>query len=114
MDDLKDSRAKVIVVGILIPMGLAGLALWNAVTGWVYWLADKYRGDMWGGFIFSFDDPWRVWGTVSFKLGLAGGLFSWFALANFESTERWAQLYLLISIIAAMCGFLAAVVGFFI
>ncbi len=110
---LKDSPFKMAVVGYGMPACILVVVVINFVIGTVYWPAGRYEvGDSFGGLMQSYPFGWRFAGVVTLKIGLAGVLFSWFALANYERTERWTHPALLASIIVIGLGFTGLAVGF--
>jgi len=113
MEGFKDSPASVFGMGFLVPILIIAVVICNVVNGEGYYPADNFEGQLLDGLIVVYDDPWRFCGTILVKLGIAGGIFSWFALANFDRTEDRAQEYLLISIVVAVVGLLGLVVSLF-
>ncbi|MDH3584108.1 MAG: hypothetical protein OER86_07825 [Phycisphaerae bacterium] len=112
MDGLKDSSTTIMCAGILAPVGLTALSMYNLLAWKVFWPHD-------GEDITPFDvtvytGTWHVVGTVIFKLGLAGVLLSWFCLANFDRTDRYAQLMTVTAGIIGLVGGIIACVGFFV
>lgn len=115
MGGSKDSGIEQLWAGIILPSAILVLALFNLITGRVYWLAGRSRvpSDH-RVFIFQvFWDGWHVTGTILFKLGIAGALVAWFLMANHTETERFARPCLIGSIVVAVTGFAIHAIGYF-
>ncbi len=112
-DHLKDPGHIVILLGYCAPLFFLSIAVINLSIGRVFLPYDRYPGDSFDGLSQSYTDAWRVYGVVTMKIGFAAAFFSWYALANYERTERWAQVVLLISIIIVALGVIATSIGYF-
>ena len=104
MTGFKDSTPRVVCAGILLPVAMVALVLFNAIASRVYWPA---RGE-----INVFTDAWRVTGTIVLKLGFALAFVSWFLFANLERTEGFVEPCLAISVIACVTGLALCLVPF--
>ena len=106
MHGFKDTPIDELWLGIVLPAVLTVLIFFNLITMTVYWPTNRvYLFDM-------YQDQPRVIGTVLFKLGLAGGLVSWFLMANHRPTERLATPGLIVSIVLTLVGLVLFAFGF--
>ncbi|GEM_PF-3065537 len=117
MDGPRDSREKAVVLGILVPIAVVVLALWNLGTGQVYFPPKRmglHLGEMHSsGLFIVYRDAWIVWGTIVLKLGCAGALVSVFGLGNWERFEdradaalRWSTGVMAGGLVIVAYGFL--------
>ncbi len=111
---LKDSTLKMVLVGYLIPIGILAVVIGNFIIGEVAWPAGRLSGNVCDGYFQTYGDLWHFIGTIMMKLGFAGALFSWYALANHSRTERWAHVCLLSSIVIIVVGMVLHSIGFFV
>ena len=112
-DHLKDSDHIVFLFGYCVPLAFYTIAIVNICLGRVYLPYDRFPGDALWGLSQSYTKAWHVCGVVAMKIGMGSAFFSWYALANYERTERWAQLALLLSIIVIALGLIATSIGYF-
>lgn len=114
-EGLRDSASKMVVVGYACPLCLVAIVIANIAVGRVYVLPGRSSlGNALGGLLQSYPYGWPFLGVVTAKLGLAASLFSWYALANYQSTERWAQPALLASIVVVALGVCLFGIGLFV
>ncbi len=113
-DHLKDAGHIVFLLGFALPLIFLTVAVINLYIGRVFlpYERGRYPGDFLDGLSQSYSDAWRVYGVVSMKIGMAAAFFSWYALANYERTERWAQVAILISIVVVILGLVATCIGY--
>lgn len=102
----KDTPDTIPTAAFIAPGIILAVVLVNCAVGEVYWPA-KHR------LVDAYHDSWRFWGTILFKLGMAGGLFAWYGMANWNRTLRAALPTLAASIAIAGLGLLAFCIGFF-
>ncbi|MCB9851107.1 MAG: hypothetical protein H6817_10440 [Phycisphaerales bacterium] len=112
-EHLKDSRFKTVVVGYLVPLLICLAVVGNCLAGRVYLPAGRFSGDMWDGLVQSWPIGLRFYGVIVLKLGFAGAFFSWYGLANHNSTERYSVLCLLAAVIVSVAGLLIYSVSWF-
>lgn len=116
MDGPKDSREKAIVLGLLCPLLIVALVVWNLKSGQVYFPPVRQRrllGEMHSsGLVMVYRNAWIVWGTVALKLGFAGALSSIFGVANWERFEDSADAALRCSLGIMVCGLAIVAYGF--
>ena len=106
---LKDSLTKAVLIGLVTPALLLGIAICNLSLRRVYWPADR---DTSLELVQTFDAFWIVAGTVMLKVGAAGVLFAWYWMANIERLERFCLGVGFSSIALAIAGLIIACVGF--
>jgi hypothetical protein len=105
----RDTPDRIPFFGFVVPAVIPLLVAFNLVRGEVYW-PDKHAGAR----LFTvYRDAWRFWGTIGFKIGMAGGIFAWSGLANFPRYDRYATPVLVGSIIAAVLGLTSFCMGMF-
>jgi hypothetical protein len=109
MDGLKDKPLTAFCLGVLLPSIIGVIVICNLVAWRVYW--PRERGSM--RMFRTYTQNTCVIGTVLFKLGIVGGLVSWFLLANIERTEFMVQISLHISIAVAVAGLIVHFIGVF-
>jgi hypothetical protein len=95
-------------LGEIVPTLLFLLVVINVATGRIWW---PDRGP---NLLTVYTKLPVVIGVIMLKLGFAGGLFSWYLLAEFDRTEHLALPGLSISIACAGLGCLLFIVGFLI
>jgi hypothetical protein len=102
----RDTRDRIPFFGLIVPAMILLVVGFNLVRGEVYWPDKRHAFAV-------YRDVWRLWGTIGFKMGMAGGIFSWFAVANFPRYDRLAVPILVGSIVVAVAGLTAFCLGMF-
>ncbi len=102
----RDAPDRIPFFGFVVPAMILLLVTFNLARGEVYWPEKRHAFAI-------YRDAWRFWGTISFKVGLAGGIFAWFALANSPRCDRYAIPILVGAIAVAVAGLVVFCVGMF-
>jgi hypothetical protein len=97
-------------LGEIVPTLLVLLVGINVATGRVWW-PDQ---GAYPNYFMAYTKLPMVIGAIMLKLGLAGGLFSWYLLAELDRTEHLALPGLSVSIACAGIGCVLFIVGIFI
>ncbi len=113
-DHLKDSRFKIVLLGVIVPAGLLAAIAANVVLGRVILPADRFAGDMLDGLIQSYPPGWQFAGILTMKAGFAGVCICWYLLANTARCERWAQPATFAAIVVVALGVVILGIGFFV
>lgn len=107
-EGLKNTKTSSLILGIILPLLLLGIIIYNLCYFEViaikpyehsYDQNDHIAPSVRRIFI-AYYDVCHVWGVVIMKLGLAGILFSWHYIANFDKWELryYTAIYFLIVI----------------
>ena len=104
MDGHWDCRTRIVLAGLIVPTAILLLVAFNIATGTVYWPPlYPYTDLVWGVFT-TFDDAWRVAGTVLAKVAVGSTLFCHFVVGNSSRFGQWSRLCVLVSAGLALVG----------
>lgn len=114
---MKDTKYVQILLGIVVPLCLVVVVIYNLAT-WTVFLVEVPRRLgiirlLRHGRGVAITDSYSVVGVVLIKISLAGALASWFWFANRDETEHWGPTGLVISGGVAVIGLVVVVIGVF-
>jgi hypothetical protein len=105
---LKDSTARAILLGAVLPAAILILVIHNLVSGQAYCFGG--RGDP---FIVVYTKFWFVLAASTLELGAAGVLITWYGLANVQRFESWCEPAGIVSAVILIVGVILLFVSFF-
>lgn len=97
MNGQKDAPREMFWGGIVAPAALLALVAFNLTSHRVYWPTRYGHGVVYTTF-------WPMLGIILMKLGMAGALFCWYLLSNFDRMERYAPILTQLCAAVAMAG----------
>ena len=104
------SARTVAVGGVLLPLLLLGFAAWDLWAGFLWILGDSDEETRIIHYTWA-HQPGAFAGLVLFKLGLAGGLFGYYAVGNMPRAGWYAPPIVLAFAALAVVGLLLWIVG---
>lgn len=107
-DGRRDSHARVISLGLVVPTGLVLWATLNAALGAAAFPIHDQRSYPLRIAIVWMEEPVGIVTVVVLKLAIASALFGWFFMANREEWMKWSQVTAFVGGCVAALAFVVA------